>query len=104
MEKVFILVQTSNCDGEILVNVTPCADFETAKKVMNDEVHTLLSEKTSKYYGLDLDDIEKRTQDEDDWECEFNVDRAEDHINITCNVDDYYEWINIEEKEIVKKG
>jgi hypothetical protein len=102
--KVYNVIQTSNCDGEIIVNVTPCANFKTAKKIMDDEVRTLLSEETSKYYELDLDDMEKRTQDEDDWEHEFNVDRAEDHIYITCNVDNYYEWIDIEEKEIVKKG
>jgi hypothetical protein len=102
--KVYNVIQTSNCDGEILVNVTPCADFETAKKVMDDEIRTLLSEETSKYYKLDLDDMEKRTQDADDWECEFNVDRAENHTYITCNVDNYYEWIDIEEKEILKIG
>lgn len=102
--KVYNVIQTSNCDGEILVNVTPCADFETAKKVMDDEIRTLLSEETSKYYELDLDEMEKRTQDADDWEREFNVDRAENHIYITCNVDNYYEWIDIEEKEILKIG
>ena len=57
MEKIFNVIQTSNCDGEILVNVTPCADFETAKKVMDDEIDTLLSD--GKYSGLDLDEIEK---------------------------------------------
>ena len=101
--KVYNVIQTSNCDGEILVNVTPCADKKKKKKVMDDEIRTLLSEETSKYYGIDLDEMEKRTQDEDEWDYDFNVDRDENHIYITCNVDNYYEWIDIEEKEIVKK-
>ena len=98
--KVFNVIQTSNVDGQILVNVTPCESFEIAKAVMDEEVNTLLTEETSKYYGIDLDEMEKRTQDEDDWDCGFNIDRDENHIYITCNVDDYYEYIDIEEKEL----
>lgn len=102
--KVFNVVQTSKCDGNVHVNVTPCADFETAKKIMDDEVNTLLSEETSFYHGIDLDHLEKCTKDEEAWDNDFNVDRGKDHIYITCNVDDYFEWIDIEEKEIVKNG
>ena len=42
--KVYNVIQTSNCDGEILVNVTPCADLHSAQAIMDDEIRTLLSE------------------------------------------------------------
>ena len=96
--KVFNVIQQSNCDGEIIVNVTPCASFNAAKAIMDEEIRTLLTEESSKYFGLDLDEAEKRTNDEDDWDNDFNVERTEDHIYITCNVDDFYEYIDIEEK------
>ena len=100
-EKIFNVIQTSNCDGEILVNVTPCADFETAKKVMDDEVHTLLSD--GKYEGLDLDEIEK-DQNDDDADCDYTLERSDTSFYIDCLYDDYSERIEIEEKEIVKMG
>ena len=95
---VFNVIQESNVDGEILVNVTPCASFNAAKAVMDEEIRTPLTDEHSKYYGLNLDEMEKRTNDEDDWDNDFNVERTEDHIYITCNVDDYHEYIEIEEK------
>ena len=98
--KVFNVIQESNVDGKILINVTPCESFEIAKAVMNKEVNTLLTEETSKYYGIDLDEAERRTNNEDDWDNDFNIERDESHIYITCNVDDYYEYIKIEEKEL----
>ena len=58
MNKVYNVVQTSICDGEILVNVTPCADLHSAQAIMNEEIRTLLSE--GKYDGLDLDEIERK--------------------------------------------
>lgn len=101
MEKVWIVLQESNVDGEILINVTPCADYETAKSVMDEEVNTLLTEGT--YEGLDLDEIE-REQDDEDAECDYTLERDNKSFYISCNYDDYYERIEIEEKEIVKKG
>ena len=75
MDKVYIVLQESNCDGQILIEVTPCADLETAKKTMQDEINTLLTE-SNKYSAFYL----------------------------SCNYDDYYEHISIMEKEIVKMG
>ena len=94
MGKVFILVQESNCDGEILVNVIPCADLETAKAEMQREIDTLLSE-CGKYQGIDLNKIDRET---------FSLERDEMRFHIACNYDDYYERLDIVEKEIVKKG
>lgn len=92
--KVYNVIQTSNCDGEILVNVTPCADLHSAQAIMDDEIRTLLSE--GKYSGLDVDD--------DDADCNYTLERSDTSFYIDCLYDDYYERIEIEEKEIVKIG
>ena len=101
MNKVYNVIQTSNCDGEILVNVTPCADLKSAQSVMKEEVDTLLS--SGKYEGLDLDEIE-RGQNDDDADCDYALERTDTLFYIDCLYDDYSERIEIEEKEIVKKG
>jgi hypothetical protein len=101
MNKVYNVIQTSNCDGEILVNVTPCADLKSAQSVMKEEVDTLLS--SGKYEGLDLDEIE-RDQDDDNADCDYALERSDTLFYIDCLYDDYSERIEIEEKEIVKIG
>lgn len=100
MDKVYIVLQESNCDGQILIEVTPCADLETAKKTMQDEINTLLTE-SNKYSGLDLDEIEKEQEDGD---CDYTLERNDTSFYLSCNYDDYYEHISIMEKEIVKMG
>lgn len=90
--KVFLVKQESNCDGEILFNVTPCKDMETAKKVMEDEVKTLLTGSVH-YNGIDIDNVDENG--------DFTVERDEERFFINDNCDDYYEEITIEEKEIV---
>jgi hypothetical protein len=101
MEKVWIFLQHSNVDGEHHINVTPCADLETAKAEMQEEINTLLSE--GKYEGLDLDEIE-RDQNDDDADCDFYLERTDTLFVLDCLYDDYSERIEIEEKEIVKIG
>ena len=93
--KVYNVIQTSNCDGEILVNVTPCADLHSAQAIMGEEIRTLLSE--GKYSGLDLNEIE---QNNDDTDCGYTLERNETSFYIDCLYDDYYERIDIEEKEL----
>lgn len=99
--KVYNVIQTSNCDGEILVNVTPCADLHSAQAIMDDEIRTLLSE--GKYSGLDLGEIE-RDQNDDGADCDYTLERNDTLFYIDCLYDDYSERIEIEEKEIVKIG
>lgn len=101
MNKVYNVIQTSNCDGEILVNVTPCADLKSAQSVMEEEVDTLLS--SGKYEGLNLDEIE-RDQNDDDADCDYALERTDTLFFLDCLYDDYSERIEIEEKEIVKIG
>lgn len=101
MNKVYNVIQTSNCDGEILVNVTPCADLKSAQSVMKEEVDILLS--SGKYEGLNLDEIE-RDQNNDGADCDYTLERNDILFYINCLYDDYSERIEIEEKEIVKIG
>lgn len=90
--KVFLVKQESNCDGEMLFNVTPCKDIETAKKVMEEEINTLMTESVH-YKGIDLDNVDK---------CgDFIVERDDERFFISDNCDDYYEEISIEEKEVL---
>ena len=100
MDKVYNVIQTRICDVEVLVNVTPCANLEIAKSVMDEEVNTLLSE--GKYSGLDLDEIE-RDQNDDDSDCDYILERSDDSFYLGCKYDDYSERIEIEEKEIVNR-
>lgn len=100
MDKVYNVIQTSICDVEVLVNVTPCADFETAKGIMEEEINTLLSE--GKYEGLDLDEIEQ-DQNDDETDCDYILERTEDTFYLGCRYDDYSERIEIEEKKIVNR-
>ena len=96
MEKVINVIQTSICDWEVLVNVIPCASYETAKAIMEEEIGALLSE--GRYSGLDLDEIEQAQKDEAD--CDYVLEREEDMFYLSCRYDNYSERIEIEEKEI----
>ncbi len=85
IEKIWLVTQESNVDGEIMFNATPCISEETAKKVMEQEKNTILSE--SIHY--------KKYNKED-----FKVEDDDVHFFIQDLYDDYYEYITIEEKEI----
>jgi hypothetical protein len=100
MDKIWIFQQVSNVDGEFIINVTPCADLETAKAEMAEEIDTILS--SGKYDGLDLDEIE-RDQDDEDADCDYKLDRDETSFYLDCVYDDYYEHLDILEKEIVNR-
>jgi len=86
MKKIWLVTQESNVDGEIMFNVVPCASEETAKKVMQDEIRTLLNE--SHFIAF--------TDRPDD----FILEQTETSYYIEDTCDDYYEDINIEEKQI----
>lgn len=86
MKKIWLVTQESNVDGEIMFNAVPCASEETAKKVMQDEISTLLNES---HFIAFID----RPDD-------FILEQTETSYYIEDTCDDYYEDINIEEKEI----
>jgi len=86
IEKIWLVTQESNVDGQIMFNVVPCVSEETAKKVMQDEIRTLLNE--SHFIAF--------TDRPDD----FILEQTETSYYIEDTCDDYYEDINIEEKQI----
>lgn len=92
MDKIWIVTQESNVDGEILFNVTPCATEEVAKKVLEQLKKETLS---NGHFG----DYEELLGTDEEYEVYTDND-DEFYIDDAC--DDYYEDIRIEEKEILK--
>jgi hypothetical protein len=91
MEKIYIVLQESNVDGAIIINATPCATLKAARKVMEDEVKLILTESHhfSGYTEEEMNDM-------------FEVEKDPDSFYINDPSDDYYEVLNIHEKELVK--
>lgn len=91
MEKIWIVTHVSNIDGERLISVVPCADYETAKSEFEMRIdHTLTF---GHFGGLTAEKREELFEIEDEGDGVFS-------INDPC--DDYYTVINMEYKEIVK--
>ena len=86
IERIWLVTQESKVDGEILFNVVPCVSEETAKKVMQDEIKTLLIESHFISFADRPDD--------------FILEQTETSYYIEDTCDDYYEDIRIEEKQI----
>ena len=91
MEKIWIVLQESNVDGELIIDATPCESLELAKEVLKEEKEYILNE--SFHYS--------RMSDEDMKEMEIEESDTSYYINDPC--DDYYEDIKIIEKTIIKK-
>lgn len=88
MEKVWIMTQESNVDGEIYFNVVVCKDEETAFCEMAEEREWIKND-SHHFKGYDPND-ENLTIEENDH-----------RFFIMDNSDDYYEEIKIFEKEII---
>jgi len=86
IEKIWLVTQESNVDGEIVFNVVPCASEETAKNVMKEETEELLSSGHFK--------------DVFTWEDGFMFEETDTSWYIEDEFDEYYEYIRIEEKTI----
>jgi hypothetical protein len=91
LQKVFVVIQESNVDGEIIINATPCRTLESARKVMCDEVITILRE--SHHFGWCKS---VKTAEEN-----YEVERTNTSFYINDPCDDYHEDIKIEEKVIL---
>jgi hypothetical protein len=87
LTKTYLVIQESNIDGEILINVVPCASLEIAKRVLRDEKDTILEE-SYHFSNLTEDDMEYIDMEETD--TSFYI----------SDSDDYYEDIKIVEKDI----
>ena len=87
MDKIWIVTQESNVDGEILFNVTPCETEEVARKVFGQLKEETLSNGHFMDYEEKTDEYEVYTDNDH----EFYIDDP---------YDDYYELIRVYEKEV----
>lgn len=97
--KIYLVMQESNVDGEILINVTPCSTIDKAREEMKKEIDTLITE-SKPYKGINLEEI-ALAQDNDNNDCGFTFEQTNDSFYLSCDYDDYYEHLTITEKEIV---
>ena len=88
--RVWIVLQESCVDGEIIVNAVPCASLKAAKKVLQDEKNTILHE-THHFGNMTDDDM-----------AEMEVEEDEESFYINDPFDDYYENIKIVDKILVE--
>lgn len=88
--RVWIVLQESCVDGEIIVNAVPCASLKAAKKVLQDEKNTILHE-THHFGNMTDDDMS-----------EMEVEEDEESFYINDPFDDYYENIKIVDKILVE--
>lgn len=93
MEKIWIVKQESCIDGEHLFAVDACATIESARQAMKKRIDTILDE-SLKYEGA-REEIENGSDENFDW-C-----LTDNNFHIHCLYDAYYEYIEIEEKEIL---
>jgi hypothetical protein len=88
MEKIYIIVQESNVDGEIYIGVTPCKTKKTAKELLKEEKERILNK--SGHFG-------RKNNTEEDFEA-FEVEETETKFYINDPCDDYYEDVYIVER------
>ena len=92
MDKIWIVLQESNVDGELIIDATPCESLKLAKEVLKEEKEYILNE--SFHFS--------RMSDSDMEEMEIEESDTSYYINDPC--DDYYEDIKIIEKTIIKEA
>lgn len=88
-QKVFIVIQLDNIDGEYFVNAIPCATLDVAKMVMQSMIDAVLE--NPQYKGLDLKEVSP----------EFYAEVSDTRVKFGCVNDDYDECFKITEKEIL---
>ena len=91
MTTIFIVLQESNVDGELIINAVPCASRTLARKVLKEEKETILNE-SPHYMGRTKKELRE----------DFEIESSKDSFFINDCCDDYYEDINIIEKELVE--
>lgn len=90
LTKSYLVVQESNVDGDILVNVVPCASLGIAKRVLRDEKELILND--SYHFGkINNTDVDI---------AEFEIEESDTSFYINDPCDDYYEDIKIVERYI----
>lgn len=87
MEKIYILVQESNVDGNVFFNVTPCKTKKTAKELLKEEKERIFND----------GHFSKNNNTEEDM-LEYEVEETETKFYINDPCDDYYEDVYIVER------
>jgi hypothetical protein len=91
MMKIFIVLQESNVDGELIINAVPCASLKLARKVLKEEKETILNE-SPHYMGRTKKELEE----------DFEIEETKNSWYINDPCDDYYEDIKIVDKILVE--
>lgn len=98
MKKIYIVIHESNVDGETHINVVPCSTHDIAETEVEKIIDDILSE--GKFAGLDLGEIEL-AQFVEEADCDYILESDDsNHFFLATAYDDYYEKIDIIEKEI----
>lgn len=90
MKSVWLLIQESNVDGEIIVNVTPFSTEKKVRKALSDTKNEIFTE-----YRHYKQFSEKELKEY------FTIDESENGYFIEDNTDDYYECLRIEKKNVL---
>ena len=89
MDKVWIMTQESNVNGEIYFNVVVCDSEQSARKAMQQEMDWIKNE-SNHFKNYDPNDES------------LEIEQTENRFFIMDECDDYYEEIIISEKEVMK--
>ena len=99
-EKIWLVEQESNVDGEKIFDATPCRTYEKANQVMNEKIKEILQDP---YY----EDAEQWLYEKDqdikyEPESDFYWEIEKDRFYLQNTTDDYYEEVKILEKELIE--
>ena len=87
---VWILLQESNVDGEVITNAVPFATESKAIKAFEDTKKAILTE-YHHYKQFNKEELEEY----------FTIEDSENGYFIEDNSDDYYELVRIEKKKVL---
>ena len=90
LQKVYIVQQESNVDGELIINAVPCTTIEAARKMLQ-AMKIIVLHESPHYMGRSKSELDD----------EFEIEESDDSWYINDPCDDYYEDIKIIEKIIV---
>ena len=91
LQKVYIVLQESNVDGQMVISTTPCANLETAQKTMSQKVFDIMNDGAGHFSGYCDSDYDEM----------FEVENTDTSFYINDPSDDYYEDIKIIEQVVV---
>lgn len=88
MKKIWLVTQESMVDGEVCFTSNPCASMKAAKRVMDEIIECIMTETHFANKDSDSED--------------FDIEQDDTTYHITDLCDDYYEYVDIEELDIIQ--